>query len=222
MATESKIDGIMQDGVWYEFQDSTARNSITKLTQRLNDNDEHVAMMINEETERALAAEKILDDSKVSIVAGKGLSTNDFTDELKSRVENPPAMIGATTVYNGEAGAVPRPMRDDIDKFLKGDGTWATPTDTTYEVATRYEDGLLSKDDKYKLDTLDTENDDLVSGRTTFEDNVITQVLGNGKTKITTFNDDGSITLRIEKANVDPIVLTTVFNADGSIRRTRS
>jgi phage minor structural protein, N-terminal region len=42
--------------------------------------------------------------------------------------------IGATTSTDGEDGLVPAPLIADKDKFLKGDGTWSTPPDTTYDV----------------------------------------------------------------------------------------
>ena len=36
-------------------------------------------------------------------------------------------MVGATAQGAGEAGLVPAPTAGDQAKFLKGDGTWATP-----------------------------------------------------------------------------------------------
>lgn len=35
-------------------------------------------------------------------------------------------MVGASSSANGAAGLVPAPQQNDQDKFLKGDGTWAT------------------------------------------------------------------------------------------------
>ena len=43
---------------------------------------------------------------------------------------------GATSSVAGSAGLVPAPTTSDPDKFLKGDGTWGTPTDTTYSAGT--------------------------------------------------------------------------------------
>ncbi len=40
------------------------------------------------------------------------------------------AFIGATSTSDGESGLVPTPLSADKDKYLKGDGTFATPTDT--------------------------------------------------------------------------------------------
>lgn len=43
---------------------------------------------------------------------------------------------GATGEAAGAKGLVPAPAIADRDKFLKGDGTFATPTDTTYAAFT--------------------------------------------------------------------------------------
>ena len=41
-----------------------------------------------------------------------------------------PAMVGASSTTAGKAGLVPAPATGNVGQFLKGDGTWATPTDT--------------------------------------------------------------------------------------------
>lgn len=41
-------------------------------------------------------------------------------------------MTGATSSAAGAAGVVPAPAAGDDGKVLRGDGTWVTPTDTTY------------------------------------------------------------------------------------------
>lgn len=43
---------------------------------------------------------------------------------------------GATSEDDGEAGLVPAPTTADEGKFLKGDGTWGTPENTTYSAGT--------------------------------------------------------------------------------------
>lgn len=69
-----------------------------------------------------------------------------FTDTTYSN------MTAATADAAGKAGLVPAPAKGNQAKFLRGDGTWQTPTNTTYSVATTSADGLMSKTDKTKLD----------------------------------------------------------------------
>ena len=63
-------------------------------------------------------------------------------------------MSGATSSATGKSGLVPAPAAGAQGKYLKGDGTWDTPHDTTYNKATTEADGLMSKEDKAKLDGL--------------------------------------------------------------------
>lgn len=62
------------------------------------------------------------------------------------------AFKGATGAAAGAAGLVPAPAQGDQAKFLKADGTWATPANTTYGEATTETAGLMSAADKKKLD----------------------------------------------------------------------
>lgn len=62
------------------------------------------------------------------------------------------AMKGATASAAGTAGYVPAPAAGDQDKFLKADGTYGTPANTTYGAATGSAAGLMSAADKNKLD----------------------------------------------------------------------
>lgn len=61
-------------------------------------------------------------------------------------------MGAATSSAAGKAGLVPAPAAGKQASFLRGDGTWVVPTNTTYGVATSSTDGLMSKGDKSKLD----------------------------------------------------------------------
>lgn len=54
-----------------------------------------------------------------------------------------PAFVGATASAAGKAGLVIAPEAGSEGKFLKGDGTWGTPTDTTYTVALYNKLGLV-------------------------------------------------------------------------------
>ena len=52
-------------------------------------------------------------------------------------------LVGATSSVAGSAGLVPAPATADRTKFLKGNGTWDTPTDTTYDIASDSTAGLI-------------------------------------------------------------------------------
>lgn len=62
------------------------------------------------------------------------------------------AFKGATSSAAGGSGLVPAPTAGKQGQYLRGDGTWATPTDTTYSDATQSAHGLMSIADKKKLD----------------------------------------------------------------------
>ncbi|MDO4295008.1 MAG: hypothetical protein Q4D90_02480 [bacterium] len=66
----------------------------------------------------------------------------------------PVGMTGATAEAAGEAGYVPVPTAGAQAKYLRGDGTWQTPPNTTYSPATQSANGLMSAEDKKKLDTM--------------------------------------------------------------------
>ena len=61
-------------------------------------------------------------------------------------------MTAATASTAGESGLVPAPTAGAQTKYLRGDGTWQTPANTTYSVATTSKNGLMSAADKEKLD----------------------------------------------------------------------
>lgn len=61
-------------------------------------------------------------------------------------------MAGATASANGMSGMVPAPTEGEQTAFLRGDGSWSYPNDTTYQAATQAADGLMSAADKKKLD----------------------------------------------------------------------
>lgn len=64
-------------------------------------------------------------------------------------------MGGASSTAAGTAGMVPAPGVGKQASYLRGDGSWSTPHDTTYSVATQSSNGLMSSADKTKLDGLD-------------------------------------------------------------------
>lgn len=52
-------------------------------------------------------------------------------------------MKAATASAAGAAGLVPAPAAGEQTSFLRGDGTWVVPTNTTYRLASTSADGLL-------------------------------------------------------------------------------
>lgn len=65
-------------------------------------------------------------------------------------------MSGASANANGAAGIVPEPKKGQQSKYLRADGTWSMPPDTTYSTATQTKDGLMSSADKKILDAVNT------------------------------------------------------------------
>lgn len=61
-------------------------------------------------------------------------------------------MTAATASAAGKAGLVPAPAAGKQTSFLRGDGQWVIPTNTTYNVATASANGLLSAHDKTWID----------------------------------------------------------------------
>ena len=54
-------------------------------------------------------------------------------------------MKGATASADGGSGLVPAPTKGNEGKYLKGDGTWGTPANTTYGVVSKTANGLVPK-----------------------------------------------------------------------------
>nr|DAL66806.1 MAG TPA: hypothetical protein [Bacteriophage sp.] len=61
-------------------------------------------------------------------------------------------MRAATASAAGTSGLVPAPGAGKQGQYLRGDGTWSTPTNTTYNDATQSAHGLMTAADKKKLD----------------------------------------------------------------------
>lgn len=61
------------------------------------------------------------------------------------------AMTGATASAAGKAGLVPAPAAGASTRYLRSDGTWQVPPNTTYAVATTSTSGLMGNTDKSKL-----------------------------------------------------------------------
>ena len=73
-------------------------------------------------------------------------------------------MIGATENSDGKAGLVPVPLSNDKDKFLKGDGTWAS---VNVETAT---EEILNQANKYTNEKIDDLNNKIPNSLSDLED----------------------------------------------------
>nr|DAQ98900.1 MAG TPA: Peptidase [Caudoviricetes sp.] len=96
-------------------------------------------------------------DNKSSETIRSEITSKNVTDALGfTPIETVPEMKGATFALAGKSGLVPKPTLGTYHKFLRGDGTWQTPADTTYGNATTSTSGLMSAADKKKLDGIAT------------------------------------------------------------------
>ena len=89
----------------------------------------------------------------VTYTKGDGTSGTIQTQDTDTKYS---VFKGATSSAAGGTGLVPAPAKGDQAKFLKADGTWGTPENTTYKEATTSTAGLMSSADKTKLDGIAT------------------------------------------------------------------
>ena len=111
-----------------------------------------------------------LDNKKVNIESGKGLSTEDYTTGEKEKLANiyPGAEVNQNAFAKVKIGNTTIEADSKQDTLVIEAGTNITITgdanndkvvisawDTTYENATNSEEGLMSAEDKAKLDTIE-------------------------------------------------------------------
>lgn len=100
-------------------------------------------------------------------------------------------MTGATASAAGKAGLVPAPAAGKQTSFLRGDGKWVVPTNTTYSAATQSANGLMSAADKKKLDGIATG----ANNYTYTLPAATSSVLGGVKTSTGITNSSGTISV---------------------------
>jgi len=92
----------------------------------------------------------------LTLVAGTNITlTPDATNDkvtITAKDTTYTNMAGATASAAGKAGLAPAPAAGAQGKYLRGDGTWQTPPNTTYAVATQLANGLMSAADKKSVD----------------------------------------------------------------------
>lgn len=106
---------------------------------------------------------------------------------------------GADISKDGIQGEVPAPQKatQDYNKFLKGDGTWATPTNTTYDIPTSTNpNGLFTYTEKQKLAGIESgaEVNQNAFGKIIVDGNSTT-VDADAKVDTLTFKSGSNITL---------------------------
>ena len=89
----------------------------------------------------------------VTYTKGDGTSGTIQTQDTDTKYS---VFKGATSSAAGGTGLVPAPTAGQQARYLRGDGTWQTPPNTTYNNATTSADGLMSSEDKTKLDGIAT------------------------------------------------------------------
>lgn len=125
----------------------------------------------------------------VTFTKGNGSTFSIATQDTNTTYSN---YKGATTASSGTAGLVPAATTATRTAFLRGDGTWSTPTNTTYGAATTTSAGLMSASDKVKLNAI-TDSADAVS---------FAQSLTSG-TQVGTITINGTATKLYAPTNTD-------------------
>ena len=111
-------------------------------------------------TQKSSGLYKITVDGSGHVSGATAVTKSDITDlGIPAQDTNTwIALKGATSSAAGTAGYAPAPSAGASNRYLRSDGTWAVPpdTNTTYSVATTSKDGLMSSEDKTKLDGIAT------------------------------------------------------------------
>ena len=100
---------------------------------------------------------KVTVDATGHVSAATAVAKTDITGlGIPSQDTTYSNMTAATASAAGKAGLVPAPAAGKQASFLRGDGTWVVPTNTTYADATTSTHGLMSAADKTKLNGVAT------------------------------------------------------------------
>jgi len=115
-----------------EKYDSITEYDDTEIRERLEDVEELSHAHSNKEVLDNLTQD-VIDNSHNHInKTVLNNTTASFTIEDKAKLDslrNYSNFVGATEESNGRSGLVPAPTSDDVEKFLKADGTWSKVSD---------------------------------------------------------------------------------------------
>lgn len=110
---------------------------------------------LNNAEEQIKALNASMDELKNTATYSLKKQGNEITlmhgEEAVSKIQD--ADTTYDVVSTGANGLAPK-LTGSTNQFLRGDGYWATPPDTTYELASEEKEGLMSTSDKQKLNAL--------------------------------------------------------------------
>lgn len=161
---------------------------------------------------------KITVDEKGHVSSTKDVVKSDITAlGIPSQDTTYSDMTGATSTADGAHGLVPKPLKGEQGKFLRADGTWGTPTDTTYNLATTTSNGLMSSSDKTKLNGIESGANKYVHPAYTAKTNGLYKVTIDGTGHV-------SSTVNVSKSDITALGIpsqdTTYSNMTGATATT--
>ena len=167
-------------------------------------------------TSHDLGLYKVKIDETGHVSSTASVAKNDITAlGIPSQDTTYSDMTGATSTADGAHGLVPKPLKGEQSKFLCADGTWGTPLNTTYNLATTTSNGLMSSSDKTKLNGIETGANKYVHPTYTAETNGLYKITvdGTGHVSVTTAVTKTDITnLGIPSTNTTYNVATQSAN----------
>lgn len=122
-------------------------NNLTSGTAAPVDNDYIITQWANHEAAADANKNQYVRRPMSSIwsyIKGKGDSTYQAKGNYAAANHGHSAFGKATADAAGSAGYVPAPAKGQQGQYLRGDGTWATPANTTYADATTSAHGLMT------------------------------------------------------------------------------
>lgn len=121
--------------------------------------------------------------NKISISAATTTTAGSMSAADKTKLDGITEMTGATALADGASGLVPQPDAGEQGKYLRGDGTWATPLNSVYTATAPLSiDG--SNDISIAAATTSTAGSMSAADKTKLDGIVIEQTLTNSASKI--------------------------------------